>query len=166
MVVGHVSIALNPFQLCLKNLKVSMKKINATIVLDGHPFSKKRHRSCIVGRHIHNYDTQSKEKYWISMQMLSQITESFISCYCFNVDFEFYFPMPKSWSEKKKDFMDLRPHVSKPDRDNLEKIYLDAGNGIIWSDDCKVCSGSFNKVYSRNPKTIIYITGTQFVEEE
>lgn len=143
-----------------------MKSIQATIEIQGPPQHKKRHRSVLIGKHIRQYDTQAKEKNTISMEMLAQIPAAFISCDSFNVDFEFYFPMPASWSKKKKIQMEMAEHTTKPDRDNIEKIYLDAGNGIIWQDDCKVCSGSFTKVYSRNPKTIIYITGKIYLEEQ
>lgn len=37
----------------------------------------------------------------------------------------FYLPMSKSWSQKKKDRMNLTPHQQKPDKDNLEKAFLD-----------------------------------------
>ena len=38
----------------------------------------------------------------------------------------FHLPMPKSWPEKKKREMEGKPHQQKPDKDNLEKGFLDA----------------------------------------
>ena len=35
-------------------------------------------------------------------------------------------PMPKSWSKKKKQAMDGKPHQHRPDLDNLVKAVLDA----------------------------------------
>jgi Holliday junction resolvase RusA-like endonuclease len=29
-------------------------------------------------------------------------------------------------------------HTQKPDSDNLEKMFMDAANGILWHDDCQV----------------------------
>lgn len=37
----------------------------------------------------------------------------------------FYLPMPKSWSNKKRESMRNRPCKSKPDIDNLLKAFLD-----------------------------------------
>lgn len=37
----------------------------------------------------------------------------------------FHVPMPKSWSDKKKKKMMLKPHTQKPDIDNFLKAYLD-----------------------------------------
>lgn len=39
---------------------------------------------------------------------------------------DFYMPMPKSWSKKKRAAMDGQPHQSKPDIDNLVKALFDA----------------------------------------
>lgn len=38
----------------------------------------------------------------------------------------FMVSMPKSWSQKKKDKMEGRPHQQRPDIDNLIKAVLDA----------------------------------------
>ena len=38
----------------------------------------------------------------------------------------FVLPMPKSWSKKKKKFMNSKPHTSRPDLDNLIKAFQDA----------------------------------------
>lgn len=38
----------------------------------------------------------------------------------------FYLPMSRSWSKKKKDSFNLTPHRQTPDKDNLEKAFLDA----------------------------------------
>jgi len=46
---------------------------------------------------------------------------------------------------------------SKPDLDNLVKFVLDACNGILWSDDSIVVELIARKVYSDNPKTLIFI---------
>lgn len=36
-----------------------------------------------------------------------------------------FFPMPKSWSVKRKNELRGRPHEQKPDRDNVDKAWLD-----------------------------------------
>jgi len=52
-----------------------------------------------------------------------------------------YFPMPKSWSKKKKDEHRGRFHRSKPDRDNVDKAILDA----LFKEDCRIASGTLEK---------------------
>jgi len=59
----------------------------------------------------------------------------------------FYFPMPKSWSVKKKVILKGQYHLQKPDIDNLEKGFFDSlvitdekvaqlsGHGKFWISD-------------------------------
>lgn len=42
------------------------------------------------------------------------------------LDIHFIMPMPKSWSKKKKEEMNGKPHKNKPDLDNLIKGVKDA----------------------------------------
>lgn len=50
----------------------------------------------------------------------------------------FKIPMPKSWSKRKKEIWDGKPHMNKPDLDNLIKalldsVYRDSDDKHIWS---------------------------------
>ena len=47
---------------------------------------------------------------------------------------EFYFPMAKSWSQKKRDKMLGTPHRQRPDTDNVVKGIQDS----LLAEDCKV----------------------------
>lgn len=60
------------------------------------------------------------------------------------VDCVFTFPRPKAMVWKNKP-MPRVWHAKKPDRDNLDKAVLDALSGLLWRDDCQVCSGSLEK---------------------
>jgi Holliday junction resolvase RusA-like endonuclease len=46
----------------------------------------------------------------------------------------FELPMPKSWSQKKRDRMTGQPHQQKPDLDNLLKAWADA----LYADDSRI----------------------------
>lgn len=70
----------------------------------------------------------------------------------------FFMPIPDSWSKKKKIEMDGKRHISKPDRDNLEKAVSDSFNKIVWKDDGQVCDGLVRKFYSTEPRIEIEIT--------
>ena len=65
---------------------------------------------------------------------------------------EFYMPMPKSWSKKKKlDFLN-KPHQQKPDIDNLVKGVMDA----IFKEDSHVHTIYAKKIWS-NEASMTYI---------
>jgi Holliday junction resolvase RusA-like endonuclease len=52
---------------------------------------------------------------------------------CFDIDF--FIPMPKSWSHKKKAEMSGKPHQVKPDVDNFLKAFMDClceDDSYIW----------------------------------
>ena len=49
----------------------------------------------------------------------------------------FFLAMPKSWSKKKRAQHVGMPHLQTPDKDNLEKGFLDA----LFDDDSHVWSG-------------------------
>jgi len=52
----------------------------------------------------------------------------------------FYLPMPKSWSKKKREEMNGKPHTQKPDLSNLLKAFEDAllndDSGVWRYEDC------------------------------
>lgn len=57
---------------------------------------------------------------------------------CLGMDF--WIPMPKSWSKKRRKAHDYRPHKQRPDLDNLVKAMLDAlfykkegGDSKVWT---------------------------------
>ena len=63
----------------------------------------------------------------------------------------FILPMPRSWSKRKRDDMDGKPHQQKPDKDNLEKAILDA----VYADDCCVWDGRATKLWGKEGKIIV-----------
>lgn len=52
-------------------------------------------------------------------------------------------PMPKSWSNKKKVLHRYQPHLPRPDKDNLEKAFLDA----LYDDDSEIYDGRVVKLW-------------------
>lgn len=60
------------------------------------------------------------------------------------ISIEAVFSVPKSWNAKLRAAA-LAGEVEftgKPDRDNIEKLVLDALNGVAWVDDCQVNRGA------------------------
>lgn len=71
-----------------------------------------------------------------------------------SLEVTFLFPFPKRW--RKKDKID-KPHISRPDLDNLVKAIKDALNGIAWKDDAQIYSIKCTKSYSSGPLISIKI---------
>lgn len=70
----------------------------------------------------------------------------------------FVLPLPQSWSRKKRIAFNGKPHVARPDLDNLEKVVKDACNGAFWIDDKQVCDVVKRKIYGSIPSTEVTIT--------
>jgi len=68
----------------------------------------------------------------------------------------FHLPMPKSWSNKKKERMALTPHQSKPDLDNILKFVMDT---LLPQSDSNVHTIIAKKIWDFEGKII-------FIENE
>jgi Holliday junction resolvase RusA-like endonuclease len=64
----------------------------------------------------------------------------------------FFIPMPETWSKKKKLEMLYMPHQQKPDKDNLEKAFMDS----FSIDDSFVYDGRTCKFWSDKPMIVIF----------
>ena len=76
------------------------------------------------------------------------------------VDVEFVFPRQKTkiWVGKP---MHRYRKITKPDRDNLDKLVMDALKGVLWVDDNLVCAGSIDKWHAAGgeaPHVLITVT--------
>lgn len=74
------------------------------------------------------------------------------------IEVQFGFSVPKSYSKIKKEQLLNKPHIVKPDCDNILKLVLDSMNGLIFKDDCLVFAVKASKIYSEEDyiKIIIY----------
>ena len=65
------------------------------------------------------------------------------------VDYFFGFPIPSSWPKDKQEKAREggMPYTSRPDYDNLEKLYNDCIKGIVVKDDCYLQSGKWLEKY-------------------
>lgn len=74
-----------------------------------------------------------------------------------DVHYRAYFPTPKSYN-KIETFMaeiGLNRPITKPDFDNIEKLYSDMYNSNVWIDDALTISATINKFYSILPRVEI-----------
>jgi Holliday junction resolvase RusA-like endonuclease len=62
---------------------------------------------------------------------------------------EAVFGVPRSWSRRLRSaaLAGEVAYTGKPDKDNIEKLVMDALNGVAWVDDCQVDRGPVVKRY-------------------
>ncbi len=72
-----------------------------------------------------------------------------------NLSWIAFFPMPKSWSKKKKLEYAGKPHRQRPDRDNIDKAILDA----LFEEDSVIYRGTIEKRWEDNlgPRIMLII---------
>ncbi|GEQ04541.1 RusA family crossover junction endodeoxyribonuclease [Staphylococcus gallinarum] len=118
------------------------------------PVSSPRPRFRNTGKFVQTYMPQSymahKEnlRWQMPMLMIDKPIKLII---------EFYFPLLKSWSKKKRVAMIGQYKRTKPDIDNLIKTVLDAANGHLWKDDNQIVEIQSFKKYADEPKIVIYL---------
>lgn len=109
--------------------------------------------------HDHVWDSQKHAKLVIGLQMTNQLKSQPLFTGPLYVSFCFIFAIPPKLSKIIKKQSLNKPVTSKPDTDNLIKMYLDcASKGVLFQDDACVCMISARKIYGDVPKTIMIIT--------
>ena len=69
------------------------------------------------------------------------------------IDVAFYFPKTKSISLKRWETLKGKPHVYRPDIDNLLKFVLDASAPILFREDCIIAEANCKKEYGEIART-------------
>lgn len=132
-----------------------------SVVLEQNPIAKKQLRcSCIHGK-PKMYQPSSKDQ-----QRMAEIFKYYVG---FSKPFEcpvkqiirIYVPIPKSTSKVDRWAMmngKIRPD-KKPDIDNYAYMITNAGTGIFYDDDKRICSVQHDKFYDdgKGPRTEICI---------
>lgn len=130
------------------------------IVVAGAPRGKQRPR--FVRATGHAFTPQETRSYEAVLQLAAQqamrgrpLLEGPVS-----VQISAGFPIPASWSIKRKDkaVRGLERPTVKPDADNIVKIAGDALNQIVWRDDRQIVECGIGKHYSVSPSLIIEVT--------
>ena len=128
-----------------------MRKIIFTVLGSpvAQPRVKARHIKTHDGREFTSvYNPQGKSRQWksdVRQEAIKHMPETLLRGPV-EISIDFYLPRPKKFY-RKMDAEGPMPHVSKPDRDNLDKAILDALKGIAFVDDCQVCGGEVRKFY-------------------
>lgn len=72
-----------------------------------------------------------------------------------HLQIEAVFRVPSSWSKKLREaaLAGEVEYTGKPDRDNIEKLVMDALNGVAWMDDAQVNKGPTVRRYGHPERT-------------
>lgn len=147
----------------MKKRKINLTRLgfNTMILIrEGTPLAKKRHRAASIKGKAHIFDPQVKImntlKWFFAQQMR---TEGFLKLAegAIKVNLTAYMPKPRSWSQKRLKEAEDQPVTTKPDCDNIFKIYADILNGIAYRDDSQISKLYVEKLYSDNPRVEIVI---------
>jgi Holliday junction resolvase RusA-like endonuclease len=118
------------------------------VVIPGDPCAQGRARIAVVAGHARAYDP-AKSRSWkgaagVWMREAAGPGVPFpLMPVTLTVDA--YFRRPKL---AKKVGAERLPRASRPDADNLGKSVMDAGNGILWTDDAQIVSLTVRKWYA------------------
>ena len=130
-----------------------MTRISFTV--PGKPYAKKRPRfSRKSGR---AFDPAENGKAEASIGHLAAIHFQTPLTGAVAVEIVATFAIPKSWSKRKAAEHLHRPHIQRPDGDNILKAVKDALNRIAWADDCQVADERVRKVWGLVDQTVIHV---------
>ena len=138
------------------------------LVILGEPNAQKRTRFSARGRggkplpFVQTYDPSAKDKRGLREVVQAQAPEKPLLG-PLRVDCFFFFAYRKGDYGSGKNAGVLKDSAptwkdTGKDRDNCDKLVLDAITGIFFLNDSQVCDGRIIKQYSENPRTEIYIT--------
>lgn len=130
-----------------------------TFTIPGNPIPQKRHRHKKLGSFITTYDPNASDKKEIKKLLMKNLEQIPLFSYTpLSITVNFYLPVPHSLPNKQRNKLlwDYY-HTSKPDYDNLAKLYLDAAKGVLYPDDGNISLACHSKCYSTSPHTTITI---------
>lgn len=131
------------------------------IVVPGLPIAqpRQRHRAFVVGgqARVHNYTpaTHPVQSFKAMLALVARkVWRKAPLEGPLRIDITMRFPLPasaKAAVRKRVKAGEWVPHITKPDRGNVEKAIEDALNGIIWRDDRQLAEGMWWKGYGLTP---------------
>jgi Holliday junction resolvase RusA-like endonuclease len=119
-----------------------------SFTIPGKPFAKQRHRTTRAGRSYTPAETVSFERTvgTIAGPLFPRPMQGPVS-----LAIVAHFQMPASWPRKKREAMNGKPHIQKPDLSNVQKAIEDGLNRIAYDDDCQVASCHVRKFWTDRP---------------
>ncbi len=149
--------------------------------IPGTPVAKGSAKAFVVkskqtGKHraIVTQDNAAKQRPWASAITLAARDamrgESPVAGPC-RLEILFTMPRPKRHYRTGKYAAELRPdaerlHITKPDKDKLDRCVMDALTGVAWRDDSQVCWSESKKQYGDNPGAAIWVEEITYIWQE
>ncbi len=116
-------------------------------VIPGNPIPLARAR---MGK-TRMWDSQKQAKLNCALILINQHNDRPLYEGPIALNISFFIGIP--FAQKKKN-MHGKPHVFKPDLDNLLKFYCDVmSKGVLLKDDCNIAYITCKKVYDDKPRT-------------
>lgn len=132
-------------------------------IVPGTPKAEERHRSTIIGGHIHSYEPvdSKNQKSFIKFIALHEMQRTDFAKTELPIHMEIwaYAPLTKSMSKKLKEraLAGKEYPTKKPDVDNIAKLMQDALNDLVYVDDKQIVDLLVYKRYSDEPRTVVKI---------
>lgn len=131
--------------------------------IPGVPVAKGRTKSFRRGNFVGHYTPEKTVNYENLVKLVSSEAMAGRSPIdgAVKMSMVLYFPIPKSFSKKKRDMAinrELLPLV-KPDCDNVQKCICDAMNNIVYHDDKQVYQIMVMKFYGETPRAEVVVKG-------
>jgi len=132
------------------------------IVIEGAPFGKQSVRAGLRGKRVITY--MPKETVEYEAACMTEALRSMNGRPMFigpvELKLQLFYPIPESWSKKKKEMARLGVMVptKKPDSSNCLKAIEDGFTGAVWVDDCQVVDHHITKRFSDCPCVIAIVT--------
>lgn len=127
------------------------------IEIDGQPIPLQRPRATKHGF----YDPQYIAKKNFAMEVMGQVSISEPISSGIELQLQFIFAEPKSWSKKKKLANLGKPHLQTRDLSNCIKFVEDSLNEKLYLDDAQIYKITASKYWGEKGKTIIEVTHDQ-----
>lgn len=128
----------------------------------GVPVAKGRPRVTIRGGRPRAYTPEKTEKYenLVRLAFREEFPDAEPASGPISMVIRAYFPVPKSYSKKKKQLavVGLLHKTTTPDLDNIQKAIQDGLNGVAFADDSQIVEYKAMKGFSLVPRADIIIT--------
>lgn len=133
--------------------------MNISFTIPGKPYAKKRPRfSRKLGR---AFDPKENGQFegTVAAIALPHFPQPLSGPIALTVNVTF--ATPQSWSKKKTSETVHRPHLQKPDADNLAKAVCDGLNRIAWADDSQIYELTVRKFWGLRDETHVFVKELQ-----
>jgi Holliday junction resolvase RusA-like endonuclease len=117
-------------------------------ILSGDPTPLARVR---FGQHGRVYDQQKQVKLIMGITIAQQHNDRPFLRGPLSLEITFFMPMPVDKKLRRQRVN--KPHIIKPDLDNMIKFVIDVCNTITYKDDCIISHINARKIWSENPRT-------------